>query len=126
MISFSSGKNSTRVALIDERAELLAEDFSSSEVELLTGYKKSHGFEIAIRTLSPDIIMVDELSSSDAESVIQALRSGVALVATAHGECREDLEKRAGLGELISRGAFECFVGISHTGGGYFLTVERV
>lgn len=121
----SVGKFATRVALIDERCELCAEDFSGSEAELLSGYKKTAGMEIAIRTLSPDLIMVDELSADDAASVVSVLRSGVPLVATAHAESLSDLYKRGGIGELISLGAFEVFVGISYTGGRYSLTVER-
>lgn len=122
----SGGKSLTRVALIDERGELSAEDFSGCEAEVLSGYKKSLGIEIATRTLSPDLIMVDELSAADAEAVMSVIRSGVPLVATSHGECPSDLMKRAALGELIEKGAFEVLVGISHTGEGYSLKVDRV
>ncbi len=121
----SIGKFSTRVALIDERYELSAEDFSDSEVELLSGYKKSLGIEIAIRTLSPELIFIDELSSSDATAVMSVIRSGVPIVATSHGESPDDLYSRAGMGDLVTSGAFSVLVGISHTGEGYSLRVDR-
>lgn len=121
----SGGKNLTRVALIDERGELSGEDFSNCAVELLSGYKKRLGIEIATRTLSPDVIMVDELSASDAEAVMSVIRSGVPLIATAHGDSLADLTERVSLGGLIGAGAFNVFVGISHTGTEYSLKVER-
>lgn len=118
-------KSHTRIAVIDERCEFSGEDFRDTPVELLSGYEKGLGMEIAIRTLSPAVIMVDELSATDAAAVMSVLRSGVPLIATAHATDLSDLKCRAGLSELIGSGAFSVFVGISYGAGGYLLSVER-
>ena len=122
----SVGKGARRVAIIDERCELSAASFEGCEALLLSGYKKAYGMEIATRTLSPELIFVDELSASDAEGVMSVLRSGVPLVATAHAASLEDLRMRQGIAELVAAGAFSVFVGIFRSDSGYFLKVDRV
>lgn len=123
--AISRGRGGVRVCVVDERGEFMAEDYADSELELLTGYKKSVGMEIATRTLAPDVIMVDELGACDTESVMSVVRCGVPVIATAHAADIDDLHSRASIYPLISAGAFDVFVGISRMGGGYSLSVDR-
>lgn len=114
-----------RVAVVDERCEFLPEDYADAEVDLLRGYKRRAGLEIATRTMSPDVVMIDELGGDDAASVIGVVRCGIPLVATAHAASYGELLSKASLAPLLDMGAFDVFVGISSTDGVYRLTVDR-
>ena len=60
------GEFSRRVALIDTRGELYIEKmFSGTMCDVLSGYPRAQGIEIATRTLSPEVIICDELGDAD-------------------------------------------------------------
>ncbi len=121
-----SGKGATRVCVIDERCEFTEEDYTDCEVDILRGYRKRDGIEIACRTMSPDVIMIDEIGSGEASSLMGVVRCGVPIVATAHARSLEELYSRAEISSLISSGAFDILVGIVHSEGRYLLSVDRV
>ena len=123
--SIGAGRGALRVAVVDERCEFMAEDYENASVDILCGYKRRAGIEIATRTMSPDVMMIDELLGEDASSIMSVVRCGIPLIATAHAKSFDDLLMKSGLSELISRGVFSVFVGISLSGGEYFLTVDR-
>lgn len=123
--SVGSGKLAKRVAVIDERCEFDESDYTSCEVDILKGYKRSDGIEIATRTMSPEIIMIDEIGEGDAEPISRVLRCGIPIVATAHASGLEELRSRIALAPLFTLGAFDTFVGISREDGEYRLTVDR-
>lgn len=89
---FSSGVfgGLTNVSVIDERNEIAASNcgishFNLGFCDILTGYPKSVGFEHAIRTLSPEIIICDELGTKqDVKAIREAVNSGVKIIATFH------------------------------------------
>ena len=120
------GKTALRVCVVDERAEFSASDYTDCEVDILTGYKKSAGLEIAVRTMSPDLVMIDEIGAGEAESVAAVLLSGVPIVATAHAGNKDELFAKSGLRSIIEMGAFDCFVGISYAQTGYELNVDKI
>ena len=120
-----SGRSPKRVAVIDERREFVERDYDGCEVDILKGYRKGEGIEIATRTVSPEVIMLDEIGASDAAAVLGALRCGVPVIATAHASSLEELYSRSPLSPLLGCGAFDVFVGILRVGGCYSLTVDR-
>ena len=79
-----------KVAVIDTRGELAATyqgengcDVGTSFV--LDGYSKTDGFDHALRCLSPDYIICDEIGTAqDALSVENAVNSGVGIICSAH------------------------------------------
>ena len=78
-----------RIAAIDERDELCGKVGVNTDV--LTGYPKAQGIQIAVRTLSPDIIVCDEIGTyEEAEAIADGLNSGVNFVLTVH--CRNEKE----------------------------------
>ena len=121
-----SGALSRRVAVIDERCEFDVEDYRSAEVDLLKGYKRKRGIEIATRTLAPDVVMIDEIGADEAEDLMSVVRCGVPIVATAHARSYGELRKRPSLEPLLRAEVFDLFVGISNDGGSYRLTVDRI
>ncbi len=121
----SSGKDARRVCVVDERLEFCDEDYVGCEVDILKGYKRRLGLEIATRTMSPEVIMIDEIGADDTEAIKDTLRCGVPVIATAHASSIEDLKSRSGLASLLSAGVFDVLVGIERQGGKYHLHSER-
>lgn len=120
-----SGREAVRVAAVDERCEFVGEDYEGCEVDILSGYRKRDGIEIAARTMSPEVIMIDEVGGEDAASILGVVRCGVPIVATSHASSLEEVYSKSSLAPLLDSGVFEVFVGISRTGTGYMLTVDR-
>lgn len=79
-----------KVSVIDERCELSG-SYLGFNTDVLIDYPKADGIEIAVRTLSPEIIVFDEIGKADeVKSVIESLNSGVSFVTTIH--CNEENE----------------------------------
>ena len=107
-----------QVVVVDERCEFRAEDYRLASVDILRGYKKEEGIAIALRTLSPSVIIVDEIGRlAEAEAMLESLNSGVKVIATAHAATLSELKKRKSLYSFFERGVFDVFVGISVEGG---------
>ena len=120
----SSGRGGRRVAVVDERCEFIEGDYENCEVDILRGYKKRQGIEIAARTLSPEVIMVDEVGGGEAEAMLGVIRCGVPIVATTHGASLDELSTGSA-STLIDSGVFDLFVGISGAPGRYCIRVDR-
>jgi len=114
--SGETGRHFT-VTLIDERGELAAVQggMPQSDVgvccDVLDGYTKGEGMLMAVRTLSPEVVICDEIGGdAETEAVVAALNAGVRIVATAHAGSIEELEMRPQMKKLIASGAFETAV----------------
>ncbi len=111
------GRDGRRVAVIDERGELAA-GLEGAELcmDILLGYPKAVGIEIAVRTLGAEVIICDEIGShGEAEAVATAQGCGVPIIATAHAASPRELLSRPGIAELCRGGAFGAYVLISRT-----------
>lgn len=125
LAGYLGGPRGMRVAVVDERCELDPEDYADARVDILSGYRKAEGLEIATRTLSPEVVLLDELGASDADAVMAAIGCGVPVVATAHAGELAELLSRRGIRELCECGAFDVFVGILNTPPTYSLKITR-
>ena len=76
--------NKSNVVVVDERGELDVQDVLR-DCDVLKWTSKSAGFEMALRCLSPDYIVCDELALEDVSWLSKAVSSGVKVVATLHG-----------------------------------------
>ena len=108
-ISFGRFGPSSRLAVLDERGELGGGYDLGPGADILRGYPKSAGFDVAIRMLSPEFLVCDELSTADLDAVKQAVFSGVALIATVHAS-RDDFLKRPLCRSLLDSEAFRNLV----------------
>lgn len=111
-----------KVALIDERREVLPPGSSyltrGGFLDILSGYSKPDGIEIATRTLSPDVIVCDEIGASDDIGAILATQNaGVPLVATAHGASWQELLRRPPMRTLAEHGVFSHLLVLSRQNG---------
>lgn len=102
-----------RVAVVDERCEIAGvyRGIPNNELgpccDCLDGYPKAEGIMHALRSLSPDIIICDELGTLEEISAIsEGLNSGVTFIASLHAAGLDDLLKRRQAVDLIHTGAF--------------------
>ena len=103
-----SGREAKRVVAVDERCEFDSSEYCDAHVDILRGYRRAVGVDIAIRTMSAEVLIVDEISSSeDAKAMMSALGAGVTVIATAHADSLIGAAKRAYIRELILGGLFD-------------------
>jgi stage III sporulation protein AA len=105
--------NLKKVAVIDERGEIAGTYCGVPQNDLgcccdvLDGYPKAEGILLAVRTLSPDIILCDEIGSErEVGAVEQGLNTGVILIASIHAGSIEELVRRKQAIKLLRTGAF--------------------
>lgn len=94
-----------RVAVLDCRGELSGFDLGPC-ADVLRGFPKAQAFDMALRTLSPEIIVCDELAQEDLEAVGQAMFAGVGLAASVHASAAAP-EERPLCRALLGTGAFQ-------------------
>ncbi len=97
---------SIKISVIDERNEFGTELGKSADV--FSGYRKHEGMQIALRTMSPEIIAVDEIGSvNETKGILQSLNSGVSVLATAHAKSLDELVKRPQIKLLFDNRVFD-------------------
>ena len=116
--ALATGEHAWRVAVVDTRGELgYALGESEICVDILTGYPRGLGLEIAARTMNSQLCVCDEIGSmAEAEAIIAVQNCGVPLLATAHAESVEMLLRRTGILRLHKARVFGAYVGISRRG----------
>lgn len=83
-IEITSKPYNIPTALIDTRCELTT-GRAVGTLCTMSGYPRNKGIEIAVRTLSPKLIITDEINSDDKNPLKYSEQSGVCYVASAHG-----------------------------------------
>lgn len=109
------GEFKRRVAVIDTRGELyIPEFFSDTLCDVLVGYPRAGGIELATRTLSPEVLICDELGDLDeARAILTAQNTGVPLIASAHAATLGELLARQNIRLLHENRIFSRYIGIS-------------
>ena len=110
----SLGLYGRKVAVIDERSEIgachlgIPQNDIGIRTDILDNCLKREGMIMAIRSLSPEILICDEIGTKgDVEALLMAFNSGVNIVTSIHGFTIEDLNKRKVFHELIDNGIIE-------------------
>ena len=95
---------SYNVMVVDERGELFydSELTRKSYCDVLKWSDKLYAFEIGVRSMSPDFIVCDELSSEDVVPLKRCLGSGVKVICSAHGGSLADFTKKFELTDYFS------------------------
>lgn len=79
--------------------------------ELLCGYQKAQGMITAIRNLSPQLVLCDEISAeSDLAAVKSCADSGVKICSTIHAASVQEVLRRPKAAALLQSGAFDYLV----------------
>lgn len=116
-----------KTGIVDERSEIagcvagIPQNRIGDRTDVLDACPKAEGMMMMIRSMSPDVLIVDEIGRrDDTEALFEALNAGVTVMATAHGLTIEQLNSRPSLGSLIESQLFERYVILSRfnrTGG---------
>lgn len=105
------------VLLLDERGELDC-GMNSDFVDRIAFSSKKVGFENGIRSLSPDIIVTDEIGQSeDVDAIFSASMSGVKVLASTHADSMEIVSKKPLFDRLLKEKIFHRFVLLSKRNG---------
>lgn len=103
-----------KVALIDERSEIAASVGGAPtnkigvQTDILDGYSRSAGVIAAIRSLSPEMIFCDEISTeADAEALLMGFGCGVKFAASVHAGSYNELLRRQVMKPLLNAGLFD-------------------
>lgn len=96
-----SDEYNMRIGVVDERKELYGVGNYDLGIrsDVLQGCKKPDGIMMLIRTMAPDIIVVDELGSiEDEKALMKACTCGISVIASIHGNLMKDIKtKETGL-----------------------------
>ncbi|WP_410768249.1 stage III sporulation protein AA [Fontibacillus sp. BL9] len=111
-----------KVAVIDERSEIAGSKRGvpsfdvGPRTDVMDGCPKAEGIMMMIRSMSPDVLIVDEIGRpEDAEALAEALHAGVRVIATAHGSSVEDMPSRPALSKLFESSFFQMFAVVRRT-----------
>ncbi len=103
-----------RISVIDERQEIAGECNSDQTMELgnntdiFSAYPKTKAIILAIRTMSPQYIAIDEIcENEEIESLINASNCGVKLIATIHASDFNELIKKPQMQKLTAINIFD-------------------
>lgn len=100
-----------KVTVIDERDEIGGNFNLGVNTDVIKNFPKEKAIEIAVRTLSPQIIVCDEIGCEDELNSIKfAFSSGVSFIVTVHARSKEDLLRRSIIRNLISLNEFNYIV----------------
>ena len=114
LIRLRSNSGTGSVAVVDQRGEIFpfASAFPPGQrTDVLIGCGKKEGMETVLRTMGPETIAVDEITSeADCNGLLHAAWCGVSLIATAHAASKRDLCCRPVYKPLISANIFDVLV----------------
>ncbi len=111
------------ILVVDERFEIAGlsglSNFNLGDaVDVISGSEKCFAFDSVLKTMNPSVIVTDEISKEvDIESIKQAVKSGVKVIATAHAKNILDLKTKKYFKLLIDEKYFERIVVLSTRNG---------
>lgn len=113
-----------KVGVIDERSEIaacykgVAQNSIGVRTDVLDGCPKSIGMTLMLRSMSPEVIITDEIGNSgDKEAVMQVINAGVKIITSAHGFNVSELKARHEVIGLIEQKVFERYIVLSNSKG---------
>lgn len=115
---------SCKVGIVDERSEIagsvkgIPQHELGIRVDVLDGCPKAEGMMMLIRSMSPDVIVVDEIGrNEDSEAVKEAVNAGVGLLLSAHASSFQELLIRPSVKEMIEMKAIKRYVILGRANG---------
>ena len=106
-----------RICILDERGEIAAvrngmPQFSlGTQTDIFDGYPKAEGIAIAVRVMSPEYLICDEIGSeAETAQLLQSVHTGVKIIAAAHAGSLAELRQRPQIRRLTDAGVFHTAV----------------
>lgn len=108
------GFKGVKVGVVDERSEIAGcyqgtpQKQIGVRTDILDGCPKAIGIMMLIRSMSPNIIVTDEIGRvEDVSAIEDALNAGITMITTAHSYGLDDAQKRPILSSILAKGIFE-------------------
>ena len=112
--AWCEGKN---VGVVDERSEIggayqgVPQNDLGIRTDLLDCCPKAEGMMMLIRSMSPEVVAVDEIGDyGDIKAIESVLNCGCRLIATVHGSSVEDIEKKPLLQKMVKEHVFDRYI----------------
>ncbi|MCY7708940.1 stage III sporulation protein AA [Bacillus safensis] len=113
-----------KTGIIDERSEIagcirgVPQHHFGHRIDVLDACPKAEGLMMMIRSMSPEVMIVDEIGKSeDVEALLEAIHAGVNIIVSAHGYSFEDVYKRPSFKPLWELRVFERYVELNRNNG---------
>ncbi|MFC0522651.1 stage III sporulation protein AA [Pontibacillus salicampi] len=115
-----------KVAIIDERSEIagsiqgVPQHQLGFRTDVMDACPKAEGMMMMIRSMSPEVLVVDEIGSEeDVKALMEAVYAGVMVISTVHGESYEQIARRPSLRPLFQQNVFQRYIVLGgwHTNG---------
>lgn len=121
---FSDRNIARNITIIDERGEICAMQngqaslYAGEFIDVYTGGNKADNIANAIRTMSPEVIVLDEISTTkDSKALLNLVGAGVRFLATTHCANMEELSYKPILREFLEYKVVDRFVVLSNRNG---------
>ena len=105
------------VGVVDERSEIggchqgVPQNDVGIRTDVLDGCPKAEGMMMLIRSMSPEVIAVDEIGSyEDIHAIESVIHCGCRLLATVHGSSIDDIKRKPLLNRLVKEKIFERYI----------------
>ncbi|HLU22208.1 stage III sporulation protein AA [Lederbergia graminis] len=113
-----------KVGIVDERSEIAGcvngtpQLHFGTRVDVLDACPKAEGMMMMIRSMSPDVLIVDEIGrEEDSIAIMEAVNAGITLIMTTHGNTFSEIKKRPLLQQIIDQQVFGRFIELSRGNG---------
>jgi stage III sporulation protein AA len=130
-ISRIISNNGYNVSVVDERNEIFPYNSNGSifkngmRTDVISGCNKAEGIKIMLKVMNPDVIICDEITSSDdADMLFDAASSGVKVIASMHGFNVDDYSQKTAFKKICENNIFKKFIILGKSNG--VGTVEKV
>ncbi|MBS4194628.1 stage III sporulation protein AA [Lederbergia citri] len=121
---YDKGIPSLKTGIVDERSEIagcvhgVPQLHFGPRVDVLDACPKAEGMMMMIRSMSPNVLIVDEIGrEEDSMAIMEAVNAGITLIMTTHGKNFEEIRKRPLLKPIIDQKVFERFIELSRSEG---------
>lgn len=112
-----------KVGVVDERSEIAAsidgvpQHDLGNRTDVMDGCPKAEGMMMLIRSMSPEILIADEIGSrQDMDALMEAIHSGVTVICSAHAADLKELRNRPSLSPLFSQHIFSRYIQLKQSG----------
>ncbi|OMP67701.1 stage III sporulation protein AA [Domibacillus epiphyticus] len=113
------GIPASKTSIVDERSEIagclngVPQLDVGQRADVLDGCPKSEGMMMMIRSMSPELLIADEIGrTEDAYAMSEALNAGIAVIATVHAHSYEEAIRRPVIREIKESGLFSRYIDI--------------
>lgn len=111
------------VGVVDERSEIGAcfqgvpQNELGIRTDILDCCPKAQGMMMLIRTMSPQVVAIDEIGSrEELEAMEYVMNCGCKLIATVHGSSIEDIRQKPVLQKMVRERWFERYILLNNAG----------